>query len=112
MHECDVMVCVGARFDDRVTGRLSGFAPNARKIHIDIDPSSINKNVAVDIPIVGDAGVVLEQMLAVWKAKGHRADPSALATRLRQIEGSRARKCLAYRPRCDVLLPPYPTGVV
>ncbi|HEY9569042.1 MAG TPA: acetolactate synthase 3 large subunit [Thalassobaculum sp.] len=105
MHECDVMVCVGARFDDRVTGRLSGFAPNARKIHIDIDPSSINKNVAVDIPIVGDAGVVLEQMLAVWKAKGHRADQSALAKWWRQIEGWRARKCLAYRPSGDVILP-------
>ena len=54
MHDCDVMICVGARFDDRITGRLDAFAPNSKKIHIDIDPSSINKNVHVDIPIVGD----------------------------------------------------------
>ncbi len=105
MHECDVMVCIGARFDDRVTGRLSDFAPNARKIHVDIDPSSINKNVAVDIPIVGDAGTVLEQMLAVWKAKSYRPDEAALSKWWKKIEGWRARKCLAYRPNEDVILP-------
>ena len=105
MHECDVMVCIGARFDDRVTGRLSDFAPNAKKIHVDIDPSSINKNVAVDIPIVGDAGSVLEQMLAVWKAKGCKPDEAALAKWWRMIDGWRARKCLAYRPDDDVILP-------
>jgi len=105
MHDCDVMVCVGARFDDRVTGRLSGFAPNAKKIHVDIDPSSINKNVAVDIPIIGDAGIVLEQMLAVWKAKGYKADEAALSEWWKQIEGWRARNCLAYRPNDDVILP-------
>ncbi|MEL6422012.1 MAG: thiamine pyrophosphate-binding protein, partial [Pseudomonadota bacterium] len=69
MHDCDVMVCVGARFDDRITGRVDAFAPNSRKIHIDIDPSSINKNVKVDLPIVGDCGHVLEEMLKVWKAR-------------------------------------------
>nr|WP_268245293.1 acetolactate synthase 3 large subunit [Thalassobaculum fulvum] len=105
MHECDVMVCIGARFDDRVTGRLSDFAPNAKKIHVDIDPSSINKNVAVDIPIVGDAGSVLEQMLAVWKAKGCKPDEAALAKWWKMIDGWRARKCLAYRPDDDVILP-------
>ncbi len=105
MHECDVMVCIGARFDDRVTGRLSDFAPNAKKIHVDIDPSSINKNVAVDIPIVGDAGTVLEQMLAVWKAKGYKTDEAALAKWWKMIDGWRARKCLAYRPDEDIILP-------
>jgi len=105
MHDCDVMVCIGARFDDRVTGRLSGFAPDAKKIHVDIDPSSINKNVAVDIPIVGDAGVVLEQMLAVWDAKGYRADEAALGKWWKKIEGWRARKCLAYKPGGDIILP-------
>ncbi len=105
MHECDVMVCIGARFDDRVTGRLSDFAPNAKKIHVDIDPSSINKNVAVDIPIVGDAGTVLEQMLAVWKAKAYKPDEAALAKWWKKIDGWRARKCLAYRPNEEVILP-------
>ncbi|EDP65674.1 Acetolactate synthase, large subunit, biosynthetic type [alpha proteobacterium BAL199] len=105
MHDCDVMVCVGARFDDRVTGRLSGFAPNAKKIHIDIDASSLNKNVAVDIPIIGDAATVLEQMLAVWAAKGCKPDEAARAKWWKQIDGWRSRKCLAYRPNDDVILP-------
>ena len=98
MHDCDVMVCIGARFDDRVTGTISGFSPNSKKIHVDIDPSSINKNVAVDIPIVGDAASVLEQMLAVWKAKSYKPDAKALASWWRQIDGWRARKCLAFTP--------------
>ena len=68
MHGCDLMVNIGARFDDRVTGRLTDFSPGSRKIHVDIDPSSINKNVPVDLPIVGDAGHVLEDMIKVWKA--------------------------------------------
>src|SRR6202140_1037269 len=63
MHDCDAMICVGARFDDRITGRLDAFAPNSRKIHIDIDPSSINKNVKVDIAIVGDCANVLTEMV-------------------------------------------------
>src|SRR6202000_1676468 len=69
MHDCDVMVCVGARFDDRVTGRLDAFSPGSKKIHIDIDPSSINKNVRVDVGIVGDAGGVLDDLIAVWRAQ-------------------------------------------
>lgn len=98
MHDCDVMVCIGARFDDRVTGLLSGFSPNSKKIHVDIDPSSINKNVAVDVPIVGDAATVLEQMLAVWKAKSCKPDEKALASWWRKIDGWRSRKCLAFTP--------------
>jgi acetolactate synthase I/II/III large subunit len=70
MHDCDVMVCIGARFDDRITGRLDAFSPGSLKIHIDIDPSSINKNVHVDVPIVGDVANVLEDMLAIWKERG------------------------------------------
>ena len=105
MHDCDVMVCIGARFDDRVTGLLSGFAPNAKKIHVDIDPSSINKNVAVDIPIVGDAGQVVEQMMAVWKAKQHKPNAKALAAWWRKIDGWRARKCLAFKPDPDEIKP-------
>ena len=72
MHQCDVMLNVGARFDDRVTGRLADFSPNSTKIHIDIDPSSINKNVKVDLPIIGDAASILEQMIKVWKEKGYK----------------------------------------
>jgi acetolactate synthase-1/2/3 large subunit len=72
MHDCDVMVCIGARFDDRITGRLNAFSPNSKKIHIDIDPSSINKNVRVDVPIVGDVGNVLEDMLQSVRAECER----------------------------------------
>ncbi len=68
MHDCDVMVCIGARFDDRITGRLDAFSPNSKKIHIDIDPSSINKNVRADVPIIGDVGRVLEDMVRLWRA--------------------------------------------
>ena len=96
MHGCDVMVCVGARFDDRVTGRIDAFSPGSQKIHIDIDPSSINKNVRVDLPVIGDAGAALEQMLAGWNASPEPTDRAALADWWRQIDAWRARKCLAY----------------
>jgi len=105
MHDCDVMVCIGARFDDRVTGLLSGFSPNSKKIHVDIDPSSINKNVAVDVPIVGDAATVLEQMLAVWKAKSYKPDEKALAGWWRQIDKWRARRCLDFKPAAKEIKP-------
>ena len=68
MHDCDLMLCIGARFDDRITGRLDAFRPGSFKVHIDIDPSSINKNIHVQVPIVGDVGAVLADMLALWKA--------------------------------------------
>ncbi len=106
MHDCDVMVCIGARFDDRITGRLDAFAPNSKKIHIDIDPSSINKNVRVDIPIMGDAGLVLEDMVRLWRA-AERADRKALAPWWEQIERWRARNSLAYSPNADVIMPQY-----
>ena len=73
MHDCDVMICIGARFDDRITGRLDAFAPHSKKIHVDIDPSSINKNVKVDVPIIGDCAHVLEDMLEEWRAAEDRA---------------------------------------
>ena len=69
MHDCDLMICVGARFDDRITGRLDAFSPHSKKIHIDIDPSSINKNVKVDLAIVGDCAHVLEDMVRLWRAE-------------------------------------------
>jgi len=97
MHDCDVMLNIGARFDDRVTGRINAFSPGSRKIHADIDPSSINKNVLVDVPIVGDAALVLEALLAAWKADGtQQQDRVALATWWREIDARRAVDSLKY----------------
>ena len=107
MHDCDVLVAVGARFDDRVTGKLSHFSPNSKKIHIDIDPSSINKTVRVDVPIVGDVGHVLEDMLALWKKQGATPDAKALSAWWKKIEGWRARDCLRYTQPKDVIKPQY-----
>jgi len=107
MHDCDLMINIGARFDDRVTGRLDAFAPHSRKIHVDIDPSSINKNVAVDLGIVGDARVVLEAMLERWQAIETRPDKKALAAWWERIEGWRARDCLRYRTSDTVIKPQY-----
>ncbi len=106
MHDCDLMICIGARFDDRITGRLDAFAPHSRKIHVDIDPSSINKNVKVDLPIVGDCAHVLEDMVRLWRA-GPRADKKALADWWKQIDKWRARKSLAYKISKDVIKPQY-----
>ena len=96
MHGCDVMFNIGARFDDRVTGRINAFSPGSRKIHADIDPSSINKNVLVDVPIVGDAALVLEALLTAWHADGTRQDREALATWWRQIDAWRAVDSLKF----------------
>ena len=105
MHDCDVMICVGARFDDRVTGRLDAFSPNSIKIHIDIDPSSINKNVRVDVPIIADAGDGLRALLAGWRARVG-ARPS-LDAWWRSIDQWRARKCFAYSASDDIIKPQY-----
>ena len=105
MHDCDVMICVGARFDDRVTGRLDAFSPGSKKIHIDIDASSINKNVRVDIGIVGDAGSVLDDLIAAWKAEGLKANRNALDDWWRQIDGWRARQCLSFRTNDTTIKP-------
>ncbi|MDR3509002.1 MAG: biosynthetic-type acetolactate synthase large subunit, partial [Caulobacteraceae bacterium] len=105
MHDCDVMICVGARFDDRVTGRLDAFAPGSKKIHIDIDPSSINKNVRVEVGIVGDAASVLEDMIAVWKARGQATRLDALAPWWRRIDQWRARRGFSYRNSKTVIKP-------
>ena len=107
MHDCDVMICVGARFDDRITGRLDAFSPNSKKIHIDIDPSSINKTVKVDVPIVGDVAHVLEDMVRLWRSEAHVADRKAQERWWSEIDGWRARKSLAYQRRRDVIMPQY-----
>ncbi len=103
MHDCDVMVCVGARFDDRVTGKLDAFSPGSKKIHIDIDPSSIGKIVKCDVAIVGDAGEVLDQMLDAWAGRA----PADLSPWWAQIEGWRARKGFSYAPSDTVIKPQY-----
>lgn len=105
MHDCDVMLCLGARFDDRITGRLDAFSPNSRKIHVDIDPSSINKNVRVDLPIIGDVGHVLKAMLEAWNELGLKTDAAALAEWKGQIARWKARNCLAYRQDGDIIMP-------
>src|SRR4051794_4687708 len=107
MHDCDVMVCIGARFDDRITGRLDAFSPGSKKIHIDIDPSSINKNVKVDIPIIGDCAHVLDDMVRLWRSGSFAADKKALAAWWQQIDKWRAKRSLAYRPTKDVIKPQY-----
>src|SRR5947209_10444611 len=98
MHGCDLMIAIGARFDDRITGRLDAFSPGSKKIHIDIDPSSINKNVKVDLGIVGDCANVLADMVGLWREQGHKADEAALQVWWKQIDHWRARKSLAFRP--------------
>ncbi len=110
MHDCDLMINVGARFDDRVTGKIAAFSPNSKKIHIDIDPSSINKNVRVDLPVVGDAGKALAGLLAGWKsrkAKGDTGHAKDLAAWWEQIEKWRARDCLRYEKTDKVIKPQY-----
>ncbi|MEO6042178.1 MAG: biosynthetic-type acetolactate synthase large subunit [Croceibacterium sp.] len=101
MNQCDVMVNIGARFDDRVTGRLDAFSPDSVKIHIDIDRASINKVVAVDLPIVGDCATVLEQLIAAW---GERK-PADLSEWNARIAGWKARDSLAYPRRTDTIMP-------
>lgn len=107
MHDCDVMINLGARFDDRITGRLDKFSPGSKKIHVDIDASSINKNVHVDIPIVADAGKAIAAMLQIWRARNHKADPKALDQWWKHIEGWRAQKCLSYKNSEKIIKPQY-----
>ena len=105
MHDCDLMICVGARFDDRITGRLDAFSPHSKKIHIDIDPSSINKNVKVDLGIVGDCAHVLEDMVRLWRADAHRPDAAALAKWWKPIEHWRARNSFGFRNSNAIIKP-------
>jgi acetolactate synthase-1/2/3 large subunit len=107
MHDCDLMICIGARFDDRITGRLDAFAPGSTKIHIDIDPSSINKNVKVDLAIVGDCANVLAEMVSLWRAGPAPSDKKPLAAWWKLIETWRARKSLAYTQSGSIIKPQY-----
>ncbi|MGB3283427.1 MAG: acetolactate synthase 3 large subunit, partial [Methylovirgula sp.] len=107
MHDCDLMVALGARFDDRITGRLDQFSPGSKKIHVDIDPSSINKNVKVDLGVVGDCAHVIGALLERWRARGCRTDRAALKRWWAEIAKWRARKSLAYRNSDKVIKPQF-----
>lgn len=107
MHECDVMINIGARFDDRITGRLDAFSPYSKRIHVDIDPSSINKTVKVDIPIIGDCAHVLEDMVRLWRQGAHQADKVELKEWWNKIEGWRSRNCLAFKNSKETIKPQY-----
>ena len=107
MHECDVLFAVGARFDDRVTGKLAEFCPTAKIIHIDVDPASISKTVRVDIPIVGEVGLVLEEMIDMFKGAEKRPDPAALADWWQKIDRWRSVRCLDYDRASGTIKPQY-----
>lgn len=107
MHHCDVLIAIGARFDDRVTGKIDKFCPTARIVHVDIDPSSISKNVKVDIPIVGSVPNVLRAMINVIRDEKLRSDTEAVGRWWRQIDEWRAMKSLSYRPSAEVIKPQY-----
>jgi acetolactate synthase-1/2/3 large subunit len=105
MHDCDLMINVGARFDDRITGRIDAFSPHSRKAHIDIDPSSINKVIRVDVGIVGDVAHVLADLIAIWTDRGRRTDREGLAQWWAEIGGWQKRDCLAYKPSARTIKP-------
>ncbi|MBM7406979.1 MULTISPECIES: acetolactate synthase 3 large subunit [Sphingomonas] len=103
MNQADLIVCLGARFDDRVTGRLDAFSPHSRKIHVDIDRSSVNKNVRVDLPIVADCGRALAAMIELWKARAYPTPD--LSEWFARIAGWRAKHCLDFEDRADEIMP-------
>ena len=105
MHGCDLMINVGARFDDRITGRIDAFSPHSKKAHIDIDPSSINKVVKTDLPIVGDVATVLEEVHKLWVARGRKVNRDALARWWAQIDTWRKVNCLAFKPSEKTIKP-------
>ena len=104
MNECDLLINIGARFDDRVTGRLDAFSPNSKKIHVDIDPSSINKTVPIDVPILGDCAYALEGLLLKWKSKGHKVN---LDSWYKKINDWRKKDSLSYKNSSDSIKPQF-----
>ncbi|MBC7179919.1 MAG: acetolactate synthase 3 large subunit [Roseovarius sp.] len=107
MHGCDLMVNIGARFDDRITGRLDAFSPDSIKAHIDIDPSSINKVVRADIPIVGDIANVLADVLEVWKARGSKLNREGIAKWWERINEWKKVDCLKFTQKGKTIKPQY-----
>ncbi|MEQ9258905.1 MAG: acetolactate synthase 3 large subunit [Roseovarius sp.] len=107
MHDCDLMINIGARFDDRITGRVDAFSPGSKRAHIDIDPSSINKVIKTDIPIVGDVGHVLEDLLKVWKARGRKMNREGLQKWWARIEDWKKIDCLKFKQVGKSIKPQY-----
>ena len=107
MHGCDLLINIGARFDDRITGVLDKFSPNSKKAHIDIDASSINKVISVDIPILGDVACVLEDLLKIWKSRGNKTNASKISEWWSQINEWQTRKCLSYKNSDTIIKPQY-----
>ena len=107
MHECDVMINIGARFDDRVTGRLDAFSPNSKKIHVDIDASNINKTIKVDVPVIGDVKQVVENMISLWKDKKYKIDNESLKTWWAKINKWKEIDCLSYSNESKQIKPQY-----
>ena len=107
MHGCDLMINLGARFDDRITGRTSDFSPHSTKVHVDIDASSINKIIPIDLPILGDVGHVLEDVLKVWKARGRKVNKEGLGKWWGKIAEWKKVRCLAYAGSSSVIKPQY-----
>ena len=105
MHGCDLMINIGARFDDRITGRIKDFSPGSKKVHVDIDASSINKVIRVDVPILGDVAEVLEAALNLWRARGGKVNTAALRQWWVKIEGWRSVKCLTYAQSAKTIKP-------
>jgi acetolactate synthase-1/2/3 large subunit len=105
MHDCDLMINIGARFDDRITGRIDAFSPGSKKIHVDIDPSSINKNVRVDLPIVGDCGNVLKEMVRIYRAKTNQPRTEAIAPWWKEVRGWQSRHSLSFKNSSTVIKP-------
>ena len=107
MHDCDFMLCVGARFDDRITGRIDAFSPNSFKVHIDIDPSSVNKNVTVDVPLIGDVSIILEELIAAWEKRGSKVSTQKLGQWWKEIGEWKNVKSLKYTNSSSVIKPQY-----
>jgi acetolactate synthase-1/2/3 large subunit len=107
MHDCDLMINIGARFDDRITGRIDAFSPGSKKAHIDIDPSSINKVIPMDIAIVGDITHVLKDLLKVWKARGSKLNTSAIKNWWGQINDWKKMDCLSFKQSGKIIKPQY-----
>ncbi|MEO0569628.1 MAG: acetolactate synthase 3 large subunit [Pseudomonadota bacterium] len=107
MHDCDLMINIGARFDDRITGRIDAFSPGSKRAHIDIDPSSINKVVKTDFPIIGDVAEVLRQVLTVWRERGSKTNGQALAAWNSEIDNWRKIRCLDFTQEGKTIKPQY-----
>ncbi|MWB77490.1 acetolactate synthase 3 large subunit [Pseudooceanicola sp. 216_PA32_1] len=107
MHGCDLMINLGARFDDRITGKVEAFSPGSHKVHVDIDPSSINKVIRVDLPIIGDIAHVLEDVLKVWKSRGRKTNTAAVRQWWSRIDEWKSANCLNYTPSDTTIKPQY-----